>query len=462
MIVHKFGGTSVGSAERLGRVAEIVAASPEPAVVVVSAMSGTTNTLINAARAAAGGDRTVHGKARRQLVDQHLDCLQQLVPAGPERKRVADEIVARLDLMLRLCDSIATLGELTRRGHDAVASIGEELSSRILAALLKTRGIPAEQVSATELIVTDDRFGEARPDAEATRAKVRARLLPLVKQGIVPVITGYVAATPEGVTTTLGRGGSDYSAAILGVALEASEVRIWTDVDGILTADPKLVPDARCLTELSYDEAEELAYFGADVLHPKTVKPLAEADLPLRILNSFQPQHPGTLITGSPRVDRPIWPAIITTEDLSLVQVVGNGQGWSLNMASRALAALAQGGAEVFMFSQSFSERSLNLVVRSRDHDHSVHLLRNEFQRELFQAHIADIAAEEQVAALSLVGMPDAAGKSIVQRAFTAVGKLGLRIISVAQAASSYSVSFIVPDEDIVTAVPFLHREIAP
>ncbi len=460
MIIHKFGGTSVGSAERLQHVADIVAASPEPPVVVVSAMSGTTNALISAARAAASGDCAQYVATRQQLIDKHLNCLDQLLDPGPDRDEVAAEIEARLDHMARLCDSVSTLGELTRRGHDAVASIGEELSSRMLAAVLRARGSAAEQVSATELIVTDDHFGEAQPDARATREQTCRRLLPLIEQGVVPVVTGYVGATADGVTTTLGRGGSDYSAAILGVALDASEVWVWTDVDGILTADPKLVPDARCLAELSYAEAEELAYFGADVLHPKTVMPLAEAGVPLRILNSFAPDHPGTLITGHPRADRPLWPAIITTEDLSLVQVVGNGQGWTLNLASRALAALAQGSAEVFMFSQSFSERSLNLVVRTRDHEHSVRLLRNEFQRELSRASIATISAEEEVAAMSIVGRPDAQGTPIIQRAFAALGKLGLRIVSVAQAASAYSVSFIVPEHDIVQAVPFLHKEL--
>jgi aspartate kinase len=461
MIVHKFGGTSVGSAERLQHVAAIVAASPDrQRVVVVSAMSGTTNALIGAARDAAAGSPGTYRETRQQLAHKHLACLDQILPPGDDRDAVAAEIASRLDDMERLCFSMATLGELTRRGHDAVASIGEELSSRMLAALFRARGVPSQQVSATELIVTDDRHGEARPDAIATRAKTRQRLLPLLEQGILPVVTGYVGATPAGVTTTLGRGGSDYTAAILGVALDAAEVWIWTDVDGILTADPKLVPDARRLPELSYREAEELAYFGADVLHPKTVKPLAEAGLPLRILNSFRPEQAGTLITGAPSPDRPILPALITTEELSLIQVVGNGAGWTLAMASRALSALAVGNAEVFMFSQSFSERSLNLVVRSRDHGHSVHLLQAEFQRELSQASIAAIAAQEEVAALSIVGMPDAQGTPIIQRAFAALGKLGLRVISVAQAASAYSVSFIVPERDIVTAVPFLHREL--
>ncbi|MGI6376712.1 MAG: aspartate kinase [Anaerolineae bacterium] len=461
MIVHKFGGTSLGNAERFGHVADLVTSSPDPQrLVVVSAMSGTTNALINAARDAAAGSAETYIIARQQLADKHLTCLEQLLPPGPERDHLADEINARLDDMERLCFAVATLGELTPRGHDAVASIGEELSSRLLAALFRARGIAAEQVSATELIVTDDHHGEARPDLAATRSRVRSRLAPLLEQGVIPVVTGYIGATPTGVTTTLGRGGSDYSAALLGVSLNAREVWVWSDVDGILTADPKLVPGAHRLPELSYAEAEELAYFGADVLHPKTVKPLAQAGVPLRILNSLNPTQAGTLISARPSADRPMLPAIVTTEELSLIQVLGNGAGWTLTMASRALAALAQGSAEVFMFSQSFSERSLNLVVRSRDHGHSVHLLKTEFQRELSEANIAGISAEVEVAALSVVGTPDAQGTPITQRAFAALSKLGLRVIAVAQAASAYSVSFIIPERDIAAAVPFLHREL--
>ncbi len=461
MIVHKFGGTSVGNAERMAHVAQLVTSSPDPErVAVVSAMSGTTNALISAARDAAAGTAETYIVTRQRLTDKHLRCLNEILPPGPERDRLAGEINSRLDDMERLCFAMGTLGELTPRGHDAVASIGEELSSRLLAAYLQGHGVAAEQVSATEIIVTDDRHGEARPDLPATRNRVRARLLPLLERGIIPVVTGYIGATPAGVTTTLGRGGSDYTAALLGISLEAREVWVWSDVDGILTADPKLVPGAQRLPELSYAEAEELAYFGADVLHPKTVKPLAEAGVPLRILNSLNPAQAGTLITANPSPDRPVLPAIITTEELSLIQVLGNGSGWTLAMASRALAALAQGNAEVFMFSQSFSERSLNLVVRSRDHSHSVHLLRTEFARELREATIAGISAEVEVAALSVVGVPDAHGTPITQRAFAALSKHGLRIIAVAQAASAYSVSFIIPERDVTAAVPFLHREL--
>ncbi|MCP4515018.1 MAG: aspartate kinase, partial [Delftia sp.] len=221
-----------------------------------------------------------------------------------------------------------------------------------------------------ELIVTDDNFGEAVPLAEPTRRRLRERIKPLLQQGLIPIITGYVAATAQGVTTTLGRGGSDYTAAIVGAALEASAVWIWSDVDGILTADPNIVPQARTLAELSYTEAADLAYFGADVLHPKTIRPVIENNIPLHILNSHNPAHPGTLIVRTPSPGRELLPAIISTTGLSMIALSARKDTWSLHMAARALQRLSEMGLEVPMFSQSFSEHSLNLIVRQQDQAH--------------------------------------------------------------------------------------------
>ena len=331
MLVMKFGGTSVGSAVRMAAVAEIVAAVRErQPVVVVSAMSGTTNALIAGARAAAAGDDARYRAVKAELMAKHLDAVQALLGDSPERIHVAGYIEDRLHDYERLCRSMATLGEFTLRGNDAVASIGEELSSQILAALLRARGMRARAVSATTLVRTDAAYGSAVPDMTATREQTRAALLPLIEDGVVPVVTGYIGATAKGVTTTLGRGGSDYSAAILGACLDAQEVWIWTDVPGILTADPKLVPQAVTLRELSYAEAAELAYFGADVLHPKTIAPLVAQGIPLRILDSFNPSASGTTIVAAPSAEREVAPAIISTEGLSLIGVAGNGRGWSL------------------------------------------------------------------------------------------------------------------------------------
>jgi aspartate kinase len=461
MLVMKFGGTSVGSAERFLEVARIIEATEdEEVVVVVSAMSGTTTALIDGARAAAEGQSDRCRAVQAEDSAKHLGAAHELFVSGSEHSHVTQRVQERLIGYERLCTSIAALGELTARSQDAVSSIGEEMSSQILAALLRARGMQSEAVSATSIVRTDDRYGSATPDLSATRQLVSRHLLPLVRRGILPVVTGYIGATGQGVTTTLGRGGSDYSAAILGVCLDADMVHIWTDVDGILTADPELVPGAHTLLELSYEEAEELASFGADVLHPKTVAPLAERGIPLRILNSFAPDRPGTLIVSEPDPDRRLLPSIISTEGLSLMEVAGNGSGWSPHMASRALRALGDAGVDVFMFSQSFSQRSLSLVVRRQDQTHSARVLAREFDHDLRLGLLSCVGVREEVATVSVVGMPDECGSPIVPRAFAALGKLGLRVISVAQASSAYSVSFVIAEDDVPRAVPFIHDEL--
>ena len=459
MLVSKFGGTSVGSAERFASVARIVEnVENQHLVVVLSAMSGTTSALIEGARAAANGEVERYRSGLENLLSKHLRAADALLKGTDDHEAVTAYVRERLQGYERLCQSIATLGEFTMRGNDAVASIGEGLSCQIMAALLRSRGRRAKAVSATKLVRTDDHFGSATPDMDETRRLTRETLLPMFQEGVIPIVTGYIGSTPKGVTTTLGRGGSDYSAAILGACLDADEVQIWTDVNGILTADPKLVPAAHTLVELSYAEAEELAYFGADVLHPRTIAPLAERGIPLRILNSFMPDSPGTLIVPEPSDDQPAMPAIISTEGLSLIGVAGNGSGWSLHMASRALACLADAGVQVLMFSQSFTERSLNLVVRDRDQQHSINILNREFEHDLQLGLLSHIGVQEEVATISVVGTSKE--PSISSRAYEVLGKLGLRVIAVSQAASAFSVSFVIPEADVARVVPVIHREL--
>jgi bifunctional aspartokinase / homoserine dehydrogenase 1 len=293
--VMKFGGTSVGDAECIGRTAQIIAktAKEKPCVVVVSAMSGVTNTLIAAAKKAATGEAGEGERLVNSLRAQHAAAMEKLIGDGEVRKRVAVKLDSVLSEARRLCDGTALLRELTPRTLDEVSSLGERLSAPIVAEAVKALGLKSEAIEATELIVTDAYHGGAEPRMDLTREKSQARLKPLLAQGVVPVVTGFIGATSEGKLTTLGRGGSDYSATILGAALDASEVVIWTDVEGVLTADPRLVPDARTIPEISYREAAELAYFGAKVLHPKTLNPVVEAGIPVWIRNSLRRKNWG-------------------------------------------------------------------------------------------------------------------------------------------------------------------------
>jgi aspartate kinase len=477
MIVHKFGGTSVGSAERFSSVADIVLAhhgsgckgamAPEAegnapaAVVVVSAMHGVTDQLIAGARAAADGRDIVYRKIKADLLSRHLTVVETLLDDSRERLKVGGLIEDSLHELERLYRSIAVLGELTARGCDVVVSFGEQLSVHILAALLRTRGARARAISSKELIVTDDHFGAATPLMELTRGRLQQRVRPLIERGVLPVMTGYIGATQDGITTTLGRGGSDFSAAVIGEGLDAEEVWIWSDVDGILTADPNIVPRARTLTELSYGEASALAYVGAEVLHPKTIRPVLRRGIPLRIRNSFNPRHPGTLIVESPGRDREVLPAIISATGLSMIAVGSQDDSWTLHMAARVLQRLSAVGLEVLMFSQSLSEHNLNLVVREKDQDHCLRVLHREFENSQ-REDVFRLGVKEKVATISVVGMPGWNGQrnGIASRAFAALGERETRVIAVAQAATERSVSFCIPEDQLADTVRFLHREL--
>jgi bifunctional aspartokinase / homoserine dehydrogenase 1 len=465
MIVHKFGGTSVGDARRMAGVAGIVASRhgqgriPGEAVVVVSAMCGVTDQLIAGARAAAEGRDSVYRKTRADVVGRHLQVIETLLERSAERLQVAGWVEDRLHEVGLFYRSIAMLGELTPRGHDAVATFGEELSARILAAVLQAQGIRAQALSATQLIVTDGHHGAAVPLMDETRERLQAGILPLLAQGVVPVVTGYIGATTEGVPTTLGRGGSDFSAAIIGASLAADEVWIWSDVDGILTADPNIVPEAQTLSELSYKEAADLAYFGADVLHPRTIQPVTQRGIPLRIVNSFNPGHAGTLIVRQPSSARRHMPAILSARGLSLIAIGSQDDSWALPMAAKALHRLSEAGVDVLMFSQSFSERNLNLVVWEQDQAHCLRTLDKVFQNGQAGGAYAH-GVKERVATISVVGVPGWNGNGIVSHTFAALGRHGTRVIAVAQDSSEQNVSFCVPEEQLEDAVRYLHCEL--
>ena len=300
LCVMKFGGTSVGDASCIARAAAIVksAASEGSVVVVVSAMSGVTNRLIDAAHRAEAGDAEYATKVVAELRNHHKKALEALVRDAHRLAEVDQSLGTVLAELERLLQGTALLRELTPRALDTISGMGERLSTPLLAAALNELGVSSVPVSATEVIVTDPHHGRAEPLMDHTRERAEKRLRPLLKKGVVPVVTGFIGATIDGVPTTLGRGGSDYSATILGAALGAQETIIWTDVDGVKTADPKLVPEARTIDEISYNEAAELAYFGAKVLHPNTLRPVTAAGVPVWIRNSFAPEKAGTKITA--------------------------------------------------------------------------------------------------------------------------------------------------------------------
>ena len=466
MIAMKFGGTSVGSVDAFKQVVGIVqraveqeAAGPRPGVIVVtSAMSGVTNTLIEAAERASRGDENYYVEARDSLLLKHQHVAGQFIENGADRAALAQVLDDRLHQLERLCGSIAVLGELTPRGLDVVSGLGERMSAPLLAAVLCAGGVPAEAVDAGEIVITDDVHGGAAPIMELTEERCRARLLPLLEQGIVPVVTGFVGSTVSGVPSTLGRGGSDYSAAIVGAVLDADEIQIWTDVNGVLTADPRIVANARSLNELSYEEVAELAYYGAKVLHPKTVTPAIEKQIPLRVLNTFAPEHPGTRIVARTDVaGGGTVKAITAIRNMHLITVAGRGMMGVPGIAARTFGSVARVGANVLMISQSSSEQSICFVVPQSSADDVISALREEFERELERHYIDEISGHANVVIVAVVGSGMRGTPGLAAGIFNAVGAHKINVIAIAQGSSEANVSLVIDDADTAKAVQSIH-----
>ncbi len=320
MIVAKFGGTSVGDAEAIERAAEIVRGRLErQPIVVVSALGGATNALLAVAEQSAKGHLIGALRGVENLRERHLSVCRDLLGTSAAATELSAELSAMFDELASLAEALKTLGHVTPRSFDAIASIGEQCSSQLVTAVLCERGIPAQLVDAGDVMITDANFMMAAPKTEAIAEQSRAILLPILREGKVPVLGGFVGRTADGITTTLGRGGSDYSASLIGAALHAEAIEIWTDVDGMMTGDPRVVKNAKPIERIRFDEASELASFGAKVLHPSTIAPAVKIGIPVYVLNSNRPELPGTLITfEAPR--RPIT-AIAGRAGITLVRV---------------------------------------------------------------------------------------------------------------------------------------------
>ncbi|HSW94686.1 MAG TPA: aspartate kinase [Patescibacteria group bacterium] len=456
-IVFKFGGTSVASPPAIEAVARIVAAQTGERVVVVSAPAGTTDALVKAAEQATGGDASGAQQTIEKLSEQHRNLIADLV--GVNGASALTEIVDLTDRTIALLRSVALLRECSTRSLDSILSYGERISAPIVAAVLNAKGVAAEALSAEGLLVTDDAFGHANPLLEITRDRIDKQLVPRIRYGTVPVVTGFVGSTVDGVTTTLGRGGSDYSAAVLAAALGAAECRIYTDVSGVMSADPRIVPDARPLPAISYAEAAELSYFGAKVIHPRTVLPAVEAGIPVRILNTFAPDDPGTTITASTPRDHTVVKATTSLGGLGLVTVQGAGMSGVPGFAARVFDTTAAERISVLMISQASSENSICLVVPSDSTKRLESALRKMFSQELARHDVEKVAIEAPVAIVSAVGEGMRGTPGVAARLFGALGRAKVNVIAIAQGSSELNISLVVSEKDRESAVRAIHQE---
>jgi aspartokinase/homoserine dehydrogenase 1 len=458
--IMKFGGTSVGDATRIRKVVEIVrdAARVSEVVVVVSAMSGVTNRLIEAAKHSETGNRAAVAAIFEELRDRHNAVVNALIHSVGLRSRIGRELRLVFEEGERLCQGTTLLQELTPRAYDSISSLGERLSAPLVAAALAEGRVSSEAIESTQVVVTDTCHGSADPLMGPTRERCESRLRPILRRGIVPVVTGFVGATEEGVLTTLGRGGSDYSATILGAALDANEVIIWTDVDGLMTADPRLVPGATTITEISYREAAELAHFGAKVLHPKTLRAVTQCGIPLWIRNTFFPERPGTRVTpAGPPTDTGV-KGLTATTDVALITVGGPGIVGVPDVLGRTFATTAAARANVLLLSQSSSQNDICLVVSSLVAERTVQALRREFAHDLAHQKVEHITLDLTVAIVTVVGK-NMRGAGTIGRTFAALDRENVNIIAVAQGSSECNISFITKQQDVGAALATIHQE---
>jgi aspartate kinase len=470
-LVMKFGGTSVGSAAAIRETAALIHSTQSEWGEIVAVTSGigsspvkVTDLLLRGAHAALVGENATYTQITGLLRQIHYEAIDSLLAPEGERQQILAENGRFLDRFMALCNAVAVLGELTPRALDAISGMGEQMAARILAAYLRQEGHPAEAIDATELIVTDDRYQAANPLMAETQTRVTERLRPLLVQQIIPIVTGFIGATPAGVTTTLGRGGSDYSAAILGQALDAREVWIWTDVDGVMTADPRIVSEARSLPVLTYREVSELAYYGAKVLHPKTMRPCVENGIPLRIKNTFNPSHSGTVIigeVGEGQRDSGNIKAVTAIKGVSLITIEGTGMIGVPGIAARAFSAVARIDVSVLLISQASSEQSICFVVPDEAAGAVVDSLSAEFSSELRRRDVERIWPLRAISIVTVVGdgiryIPGVAG-----RIFSALGGSGVNVIAIAQGSSECGISLVVDAADMAAAVANIHTLIA-
>jgi aspartate kinase len=471
LAVLKFGGTSMGDAAAMRQSAQIVKNAThqfDQVVAVNSAMGKSpdprdtvkvTDTLINAARSAADGDRDFFHRSKRQLADKHFAAIDGTIDNPADRARIGQEIELLLDGFETLCGSVNVLGEVTPRALDAISGLGERFAARIFAGALRSMGVNAESIDASNLIVTDDRYQSAAPIMEPTIARMQDVVVPLLAKGVVPVITGFIGATQKGVPTTLGRGGSDYSASIVAAALNATDVFNYTDVNGVLSTDPRIDKDARTIDVLTAQEMSEMAYYGASVLHPMTIAPLIERNIPLRVKNTFNPEHPGTLIVHDDRTaDGRTLKAVTTIREVSVISVTGRGMKGVPGIAGRTFSSVARTGTSVLMFSQASAETNICMVVPRAATERVERELSFEFAGELNRREVDAVSTFAEASIITVVGQGIADTPGVSGKVFGALGNAGINVRAIAQGSSECSISLVVSDSDCDNAVRAVHK----
>jgi bifunctional aspartokinase / homoserine dehydrogenase 1 len=461
LIVMKFGGTSVGDAECIQRAAGIVEQQSrrgDQVVAVVSALSKVTDQIVQIMNDSREGNRNDATRGLEQLSLRHEQVLGQLF-SGADLERVKAEVKASIQRLADLSSAVSLLGSATAQVMDMALPLGEQMSARVFAACLQQMGGKAEFVDSARVVVTDEKFGDASPDMDATRRRSAAVLKPMLSTGKIPVVTGYSGVTPSGQITTLGRGGSDYSGTILGAALDADEIWIWTDVDGVLTADPRVCPEAMTLPAITFSEAIELSYYGAKVIHRKAIRPAMESNIPVWIKNSFKPEVLGTEIVGSPTNNDFSVKAVTTVTQASLITLSTRHDVHFAEIFGRLFLRLGHEHIDILFSTQSSSEDTLGLVLREQDTEHVLQAIQRLFRTELKHGVLNPVSIHREVAVVAVLGSGMKGTCGILGRLFSAVATTNASVIAVAQGASELNICFAVAAAKVNEVVKAVHKE---
>jgi aspartokinase/homoserine dehydrogenase 1 len=455
--VYKFGGVAVGSSDAIRTAADHVRRAKR-AVVIVSAMNGVTDLLIDAGKAALSGDAEACRRAAKKFQERHASLLPELFRKQKQRQELNALIAETAGQMRAMTDSIAVLHEFTSRAHDSLAARGERVLARLFTAFAQQQGIDAVYVDTTEVVFADRKNGTLWPDFARCERAARKVVVPLVDEGKLVIIPGYIGSGPDGEVVTLGRGGSDFVAAIVARSLNARALTLFKEVDGLMTADPKSVPNARLLTELHYREATELAYYGAKVLHPRTIIPLLDRQIPLFVRNSFR-DTPATRIAGDVKPGAYPVRALTAVRQQALIAIEGSGMIGVPGIAGRAFSALSEAGHSVSMISQASSEASICFVVPEVEAQHACKALENAFELERKRKLVDRIKAERNIALIAVVGLGMRGKPGVAARTFSALSTEKVNIVAIAQGSSELNITIAVAEQDATRALLALHAE---
>lgn len=466
MQVLKFGGTSVGSIESIKQVIQIIDNQRHgdelhtggQIVVVFSAMGGITNQLIEIGQMAITGE-TDYMELVRRIEDRHFNVVKALIPVK-EQSKVVGHIRGIINELEDLLRGVSLIRELTLRTHDLITSFGERLSTTVITECVKSRGIPAQFLDARKIIKTDAQFGQAEVNYTLTNQLIQEHFAKLTDRSGAPVqmVTGFIGSTQKNETTTLGRGGSDYTASIIGAALNAKIIDIWTDVDGMMTADPRKVPNAFNIPTITYAEAMELSHFGAKVIYPPSLQPAFARNIPIRVLNTFNPTHSGTLVSRTAERRQYTITGISSIDDIALVNVQGSGMIGVAGVSAKLFGVLAAHKISVILISQASSEHSICFAIDPRGAENVKTILDAEFANEIEHGHIDNIAIERDLSVIATVGEGMKKSSGIAGKLFSVLGKNGVNIVAVAQGSSEINISVVINKNNLSKALNSLHN----